>query len=775
MAPNDASGLKPLGGPGADIPTIKTRKAPLRIGTWNIRTLYQAGKLDNLLLEMVDLKMDILGIVETRWTENGVIRKDNYTMIYSGGQNHQYGVGIVMANNIAQSMLGYWPVCERIIMCKIQAKPFNIVIIQVYAPTSDHDDEEVETFYETLDMTIKQTKSSDIIILMGDFNAKVGTEAMSKVIGKEGLGETNERGERLIQYCEKHDLSIMNTMFKQPKRRLYTWKSPGDLYRNQIDYVIIKTRFKNTVVDCRTSPGADIGSDHNPVIMKMKVKLKKPKKNPNTFLKFDVNALKDQNLRTQYAIETKNRFEHLLSLSVDEASPPSTQSQIDSYWEHFKTAVNETNVKLLPKKKKEMKQPWMTNEILDLMKERKQHKDKTCYKAIDTKIKKKCLEAKDDWLNNQCICIETLSNSGNQTSMYQAIKRFTSESKMSGGCIKNKKGDILFETNEIMDRWTEYVEELFHDSRSEQKLKSFLQGPEILTSEVEKALKWMKIGKASGIDNISSEMLQALGDFGINTLTKLCNNMYKNAYIPEDLRTSVFILLPKKHKAVECSDFRTISLMCHTLKLLLTVILSRISNKINREVGREQAGFRKNSGTREAIFCLRNLTEKYIEMKKDIFACFIDYSKAFDTVGHDRLIDILKVTEVDENDTALIASLYWNQSTRIRLGSEISPPLNIKRGVRQGCVPSTALFNLYTELIFRETNDIPGLKINGVNLNNLRYVDDTVLLAEDEKSLQDLVTAVKEESEKYGLMMNIKKTKVMILKRKKEAQKQKLK
>ena len=109
--------------------------------------------------------------------------------------------------------------------------------------------------------------------------------------------------------------------------------------------------------------------------------------------------------------------------------------------------------------------------------------------------------------------------------------------------------------------------------------------------------------------------------------------MYTTVYIPEDLKTSIFILLPKKQKAVECSDYRTISLMCHTLKLLLTVILKRITNKIDIEVGREQAGFRKKSGTREVI------TEKYLEMGKELYACFINYSKAFDTtVNHEQLI-----------------------------------------------------------------------------------------------------------------------------------------
>ncbi|GFR95344.1 craniofacial development protein 2-like [Elysia marginata] len=162
VATNYASGLtfKPSGGSGADILTMKTRKtlSLMRIGTWNVRTLYQSGKFDNLLIEMESLKTDILGISETRWTESGSTRRRNYTMIYSGGQEHEHGVGIVLKNNIAKCMIGYWPVNERIIMCKIQAKPFNIVIIHAYTLTADHSDEEIETFYENLDMTIKQVK-----------------------------------------------------------------------------------------------------------------------------------------------------------------------------------------------------------------------------------------------------------------------------------------------------------------------------------------------------------------------------------------------------------------------------------------------------------------------------------------------------------------------------------------------------------------------------------------------------------------------------------------
>ena len=318
-----------------------------------------------------------------------------------------------------------------------------------------------------------------------------------------------------------------------------------------------------------------------------------------------------------------------------------------------------------------------------------------------------------------------------------------------------------------MKRWEEYVEDPFDDTRHENPINDFLQGPPILRSEIEGALKQMSTGKACGIDDISTEALKAMGDFGLDKLTSLCNQMYKNAYIPEDLRTSVFIVLPKKANAIECSDHRTISLMCHTLKLLLTVILRRISTKIDAVVSDEQTGFRKNSGTREGIFSLRMLVEKHIEMQRDIYACFIDYSKAFDTVNHAKLIECLQnCTDIDGNDIAVITNLYWHQITQIRIQDTVSDPLKIKRGVRQGCVLSPCLFNLYTEIIFREVAEMPGLRVGGRIINNIRYADDTVLLAESENDLQTLVDIIKTKSENYGLLMNVKKTKTMVFSKK---------
>ena len=111
-----------------------------------------------------------------------------------------------------------------------------------------------------------------------------------------------------------------------------------------------------------------------------------------------------------------------------------------------------------------------------------------------------------------------------------------------------------------------------------------------------------------------------------------------------------------------------------------------------------------------------------------------------------KMIECLKTTDIDQSNIALIANLYWEQDTKIRIGNDMSESLKIKRGVRQGCVLSPSLFNLYTEHIFRQIDEFPGVKIGGRNINNIRYADDTVLLAETEEDLKKIVDQVKRES-----------------------------
>ena len=230
-----------------DCPSFKTGRGGLRLGTWNVRTLNQLGKIENLVKEAKSLNTDVLGIAESRYTGEGTVRLDGYSFIYSGGSEHQHGVGFLVKSAMEKSILGYWPLSNRNIMLKLKAKPFNIAIIQTYAPTSSHTDEEIEEHYEEIDKMLKEVKSTDVLFIIGDFNAKIGDNKYENIVGKYGLGERNSRGERLLQFCIEKNLIIANTTFQHPKRLLYTWKSPGDLTRNQIDYILVRSRHRNSI------------------------------------------------------------------------------------------------------------------------------------------------------------------------------------------------------------------------------------------------------------------------------------------------------------------------------------------------------------------------------------------------------------------------------------------------------------------------------------------------------------------------------------------------
>ena len=137
----------------------------------------------------------------------------------------------------------------------LQGKPFSITVIQVYAPTSNA--EEAERFYEDLQDLVELTPKKDVLFIIGDWNAKVGSKETSGVMGKFGFGMRNEAGQRLIEFCQENTLVIASTLFQQHKRRLYTWTSPDGQYQNQTDYILCSQSWKSSIQSAKTRPGAD--------------------------------------------------------------------------------------------------------------------------------------------------------------------------------------------------------------------------------------------------------------------------------------------------------------------------------------------------------------------------------------------------------------------------------------------------------------------------------------------------------------------------------------
>ena len=160
---------------------------------------------------------------------------------------------------------------DRMISVHLQGKPFTIMVIQVYGPTSNTEEAEVDWFYENLQDLLELTPKKDVLFIIGDWNAKVGSQETPGVTGKFGHGVQNEAQQRLVEFCQENALVVANTLFQQHKRRVYTWTSPDGQCRNQIDYTLCSQRWRSSIQSAKPRPGADCGTDHELLIAKFRL------------------------------------------------------------------------------------------------------------------------------------------------------------------------------------------------------------------------------------------------------------------------------------------------------------------------------------------------------------------------------------------------------------------------------------------------------------------------------------------------------------------------
>ena len=250
----------------------------------------------------------------------------------------------------------------------------------------------------------------------------------------------------------------------------------------------------------------------------------------------------------------------------------------------------------------------------------------------------------------------------------------------------------------------------------------------------------------------------------MKVLHSICQQIWKTQQWPLNWKKSVFIPIPKKGNAKECSNYRTIALISHTRKVMFKILQARLQQYVNHELPDVQAGFRKKQRHQRSN-CQHLLDHgKAREFQKNIYFCFIDYTKAFNCVDHNKLWKILKEMVILDHLTCLLRNLCAGLEATVRTGYGTTDWFQIGKGVHQGCILSPCLFNLHAEYSMKNAGleeTQAGIKIAGRNINNLRYADDTTLMAESEEELKNLLMKVKEESEKVGLKLNIQKTKII--------------
>ncbi|XP_055291868.1 WD repeat-containing protein 89 isoform X2 [Moschus berezovskii] len=441
----------------------------------------------------------------------------------------------------------------------------------------------------------------------------------------------------------------------------------------------------------------------------------------------------------------------------------------DELWTEVRDIVQETGTKTILMEKKCKKAKWLSEEALQIAVKRREAKskgEKERYKHLNAEFQRIARRDKKAFLSDQCKEIEENNRIGKTRDLFKKIRdtKGTFHAKM--GSIKDRNGMDLTEAEDIKKRWQEYTEELYkkdlHDQDNHDGVITHLE-PDILECEVKWALESITMNKASGGDGIPIELFQILKDDAVKVLQSICQQIGKTLQWPQDWKRSVFIPIPKKGNAKECSKYRTLALISHARKVMLKILQASLQQYVNRELPDVQAGFRKGRGTRDQIANIRWIMEKAREFQKNIYFCFIDYAKAFDCGDHNKLWKILKEMGIPDHLTGLLRNLYAGQEATVRTGHGttgwfqigkglhqgcISSPClfnfhaEIGKGVRQGCISSPCLFNFYAEYIMRNAGleeAQAGIKIAGRNINNLRYADDTTLMAESEEELKSLL------------------------------------
>src|SRR5574337_196081 len=362
------------------------------------------GKLEVVKQEMARVNIDIPGISELKWTGMGEFNSDDHYIYYCGQESlRKNEVAIMVNKRVQNAVLGCNLKNDRMISVHFQGKPFNITVIQLYASASNAEEAKVERFYEDLQDLLELTPKKDVLFIIGDWNAKVGSQETPGVTGKFGLGLQNEARQRLIEFCQENTLIIGNT------------------------------REDST------------HGHHKMVNTKVRLKLKKVGKTTRP-VRYDLNQIP-----YDYTVEVTNRFK---GLDLIDRVPK-------ELWTEVCNIVQETEIKTMPKKKKCKKAKWLSEEALQIAVKRREVKskgEKERYKHLNAEFQRIARRDKKAFLSDQCKEIEGNNRMGKTRDLFKKIRdtKGTFHAKM--GSKKDRNGMDLTEAEDTKKRWQKYTE-----------------------------------------------------------------------------------------------------------------------------------------------------------------------------------------------------------------------------------------------------------------------------------------------------------------------------
>ena len=311
---------------------------------------------------------------------------------------------------------------------------------------------------------------------------------------------------------------------------------------------------------------------------------------------------------------------------------------------------------------------------------------------------------------------------------------------------------------------TDINEEFLDLERQTSTVNLALNAP-ITISEVKRIIKRIKINKAPGDDQILPEMIKYGHPVLISALTKLFNIVLKSEIFPDDWNISLQSPLHKGGDPLDTNNYRGISLTSCLGKCFTSILSERLYNYVDssEKLGREQCAFRKGYRTTDNIFCLKSIINKYINNTKGkLYACFIDFRKAFDCVWREALFYKLLKLGANGNFYQILKSMYTSTAAKVKLTKGVSDVFYPNMGIRQGDCLSPLLFNLFINDISDHLVNTDPIEIGNTKLSHLLFADDLLLLSTSKQGLQNALDSLYHYCDKWNLTVNLDKTNVIV-------------
>ena len=765
----------------------------LNIGALNCQGL--KDKIDFPEVYNLISSCDIFGTSETWLGENNKtdVSIDNFTFYPLNRKKikgaSRGGIGIFIKNSLKDYVkIRYDISCENFIWCKLKKKDFgyrdDVYIGFVYFPPEYSSREkklDLDHFKHLEDVTRKI--DSEHIIIMGDFNAR--TKNLDDVLRGEKEEDVfqinffskietfranqdhtvNKYGKQLIEYCIATQSFIANGRTLGDLQGKFTCHQTNG--SSTVDYAIINETMSDylhsfQVLDPNT------GSDHSPIKMKINLpnKLKHDKSNNLSHIK-----------KIKWNDDTKITLELQMNLSDTIKQIDNINTMLDNDSDIGNIVQEFTNIitpKLSKRKKKNKPKKQKTKKWYDYTCHEMSMRLKNVAKLYVNspsnphirgsfcktrkEYKKLIKQKKREWTSNTMISKLETAETNNPKEYWEIINELR----------EKKHSETSFNSVTFVD----FFKKLFSKDKTdntpdEESIEEFVnknleiiqdpKEPDFTMEELLFAIKWLKKNKAAGPDGIPAEILKALPPYALKILLKIMNKIKDSCKYPEKWAWGITSLLFKEGDDEDPNNYRAITVADAISKILAIMLNERVEkwNLKEKILRMEQIGFKKKSRPSDHLLVLRTLVDIYHNKGKKLYACFVDFQKAFDSVWRTGMFYKFIKYGMNKHLIKLFRNMYDKTRISLKLNSRITPSFRTYKGVRQGCILSPRLFNLFI-------NDIPDIfdsscepvKIGNKYINCLMYADDLILLSETETGLQNCLDRLNDYVKKWQLQIN---------------------